>query len=84
MALICHETCEPYCKPFQLAFIRFRLAYMYIVLWLAKWYIMLLAVSFVLGIGFSGLLKFKAFKMLLKVIQQLKIQALKKCQTDFL
>ena len=54
------KTCEPYCKPFQFAYIRFRLAYMYIVLWLAKRYIMLLAVSFVLGIGFSGLLKFKA------------------------
>ena len=57
MALMCHETCEP-CKPFQLAYIRFQLAYMYIVLQLAKRYIMLLAVSFVLGLGFSGLLNF--------------------------
>ena len=60
VALMCHETCEPYCEPFQLAYIRFRLAHMYIVLWLGKPYIMLLAVSFVLGIGFFGLLKFKA------------------------
>ena len=47
---------------------------------------MLLAVSFALGIGVFWLAKFKAsrifhicyFKMLLKVIQQLKIQAFSK------
>ena len=70
MALMCHETCEPR-KPFQLAYIRFGLACMYIVLQLAKWYIMLLAVSFVLGLGFSGLLKFKA--------SQIFISATSKC-----
>ena len=68
MALMCHETCEP-CKPFQLAYIRFRLAYMYIVLRLAKRYIMLLAVSFVLELGFSGLLKFKASHILILLLQ---------------
>ena len=68
MALMCHETCEP-CKPFQLAYIRFSLAYMYIVLRLAKWYIMLLAVSFVLGLGFSGLLKFKASRIFILLLQ---------------
>ena len=58
---LCYETCKP-CRPFQLA-LRFRLAYMYIVHRLAQWYIMLLAVSFVLGLGFSGLLKFKASRI---------------------
>ena len=57
----------------------------------AKRYIMLLAVSFILELGFLACLSLRPheffhcyFKMLLKVIQQLKIQALKKCQTDFL
>ena len=63
-----HERCEP-CKPFQLAYIRFRLAYLYIVLRLAKRYIMLLAVSFVLGLGFSGLLKFKASQIFILLLQ---------------
>ena len=46
-------------ESFLSAYVRFRLAYMYIVLWLAKRYIMLLAVSFALGIGFSGLLSLR-------------------------
>ena len=89
MALMCHETCEP-CKPIQLGYIRFPLAYMYIVLRLAKLYIMLLPVSFVLGLGFSFLLKFKASRIFILLRQNAteghsttENTGLKKCQTDF-
>ena len=56
-------------QAIPVAYIRFRLAYMYIVLWLAKQYIMLLAVSFVLGLGFSGLLNFKASRIFILLLQ---------------
>ena len=58
MALMCHETC----KPFQLACIIKIAGGLHPVspksTLIAKRYIMLLAVSFILELGFSGLLKF--------------------------
>ena len=51
---------------------------------------MLLAVSFVLGLGFSGLLKFKASRISYLLLQNAteghsttENTGIKKCQTDF-